>query len=132
MLQRDYIMRLVREFMAALQLLLEGKDAARRREQLMKLYEQYVGPYRLYHDATIDEAMQALATYDEGQRLERMEMLAELYYAEADTVTGPDRHQLLDKAFCLFAYIESHGNTFSMDRHYKMSLIQQFKAQEHC
>ena len=26
MLQRDYILRLIREFMAALQLLLEGKD----------------------------------------------------------------------------------------------------------
>lgn len=123
-------MRLVREFMAALQLLLEGKDAARRREQLMKLYEQYVGPYQQYHDATIDEAMQALATYDEGQRLERMEMLAELYYAEADTVTGPDRRQLLDKSFCLFDYIETHGKTFSLDRRYKMSLIKQLTARE--
>lgn len=62
MLQRDYIMRLIREFMAALQLLLEGKDMERRREELKKLYEQYIGPYVLYHNATIDEAMRALAS----------------------------------------------------------------------
>ena len=36
MLQRDYIMRLIREFMAALQLLLEGKDLEHRREELKK------------------------------------------------------------------------------------------------
>ena len=120
MLQRDYIMRLIREFMAALQLLLEGKDLEHRREELKKLYEQYIGPYELYHNATIDVAMRALASYDEGQRLERMEMLAELYYAEADTVTGPDRNFLLDKAFNLFSF-----KTFSMDRRYKMALIEQ-------
>ena len=34
-------MRLIREFMAALQLLLEGKDMERRREELKKLYEQF-------------------------------------------------------------------------------------------
>lgn len=125
MLQRDYIMRLVREFMAALQQLLDGKSLERRREELKKLYEQYIGPYELYHNATIDVAMRALASYDESQRLERMEMLAELYYAEADTVTGPDRDFLLDKAFALFGFIESHGKTFSMDRRYKMMLIEQ-------
>ena len=123
MLQRDYIMRLIREFMAALQLLLEGDDVERRREQLVKLYEQYIGPYTLYHNATVDEAMRALATYDEGQRLERMEMLAELYYAEADTLTGPDRDFLLDKAFALFSFIERNGRTFSIDRRYKMGRI---------
>ena len=69
--------------------------------------------------------MRALASYDESQRLERMEMLAELYYAEADTVSGPDRDFLLDKAFALFGFIESHGKTFSMDRRYKMRLIEQ-------
>ena len=125
MLQRDYIMRLVREFMAALQQLLEGKSLERRREELKILYDQYIGPYELYHNATIDVAMRALASYDESQRLERMEMLAELYYAEADTVSGPDRDFLLDKAFALFGFIESHGKTFSMDRRYKMRLIEQ-------
>ena len=136
MLQRDYIMRLIREFMAALQLLLEGKDVERRREELKKLYEQYIGPYVLYHNATIDEAMRALASYDESQRLERMEMLAELYYAEADTVTGPDRNTLLDKAFCLFDFIEQHGRTYALARRYERAPIGQRQQQQstktHC
>lgn len=125
MLQRDYIMRLIREFLAALERMLEKKEVEDRREEIKRLYEQYVGPYALYYNATIDQVMQAFAGMDESQRLPRMEMLAELYYAEADTVGQPDRDFLLDKALLLFSYIDRNGKTFSMDRRRKMQSISQ-------
>ena len=40
MLQRDYIMRLIQEFLAALQRMLEKKEIESRRETLEKLYDQ--------------------------------------------------------------------------------------------
>lgn len=125
MLQRDYIMRLIREFLAALERMLEKKEVADRREEIKRLYEQYVGPYALYYGADIDQVMQAFAGMDEQQRLPRMEMLAELYNAEADTVGQPDRDFLLQKAFLLFSYIDRNGKTFSMDRRWKMQHIRQ-------
>lgn len=125
MLQRDYILRLIREFMAALERMLEKKEVADRREEIKQLYEQYVGPYALYHNATIDEVLLALAGMDEEQRLPRMEMLAELFYAEADTVSNPERDFLLEKAFALFGIIEKEGKTYSLKRRWKMQDIQE-------
>lgn len=125
MLQRDYILRLIREFMAALERMLEKKEVADRREEIKQLYEQYVGPYALYHNATIDEVLLALAGMDEEHRLPRMEMLAELFYVEADTVSNPERDFLLEKAFALFSIIEREGKTYSLKRRWKMQDIQE-------
>lgn len=98
---------------------------ADRREEIKQLYEQYVGPYALYHNATTDEVLLALAGMDEEQRLPRMEILAELFYAEADTVSNPERDFLLEKAFALFSIIEREGKTYSLKRRWKMQDIQE-------
>jgi hypothetical protein len=123
MLERDYIMRLIQEFMAALERMLEKKEVTDRREEIRTLYDKYVGPYALYYNATIDEVMQAIQSYDVGQRIQRLEMLAELYYVEADMVSKPDRDFLLEKAFALFDFIDRNGKTYSFDRLQKMDDI---------
>ena len=124
MLQRDYIQRLIREFMSALERMLEKKEVTTRREKIRELYDQYVGPYAFYSIATIDDVMKAMAGIDdEEKRISKMDMLAELYYYEADTVGQPTRDELLSKAFMLFDYVESHGDTFSIDRRNKMAEI---------
>ena len=124
MLERDYIQRLIREFMAALERMLEKKEVEVRREKIKELYEQYIGPYAFYHIATIDDVMKAMAGIDdEEKKLSKIDMLAELYYYEADTVGQPTRDELLNKAFLLFDYVETHGNTFSIDRRNKMAMI---------
>ena len=126
MLQRDYIQRLIREFMAAIGRMLEKKEITTRREKIKELYDQYVGPYAFYSVATIDDVMKAMAGIDdEEKRLSKMDMLAELYYHEADTVGQPARNELLDKAFMLFDYVEAHGDTFSIERRNKMARIKQ-------
>ncbi len=124
MLQRDYIQRLIREFMAAIERMLEKDEIKTRREKIKELYDQYVGPYAFYSVATIDDVMKAMAGIDdEEKRLSKMDMLAELYYHEADTVGQPTRDELLNKAFMLFDYVENHGDTFSIDRRNKLKLI---------
>ncbi len=126
MLQRDYIQRLIREFMAALERMLEKNEGESRREEIRELYNQYVGPYAFYHVATIDDVMKAMAGIDdEEKRLSKMEMLAELYYREADLESKPMRDQLLENAFMLFDYVETHGDTYSIDRRNKMGIIRQ-------
>ena len=128
MLERDYIQRLIREFMAALERMLEKKEVEVRREKIKELYEQYIGPYAFYHIATIDDVMKAMAGIDDEERkLAKIDMLAELYYYEADTVGQPIRDELLNKAFLLFDYVETHGDTFSIDRRNKMAMIRDKK-----
>ncbi len=116
-------MRLIREFFAALQRMLEKKEIEDRREAIRDMYEKYVGPYAFYHDATVNEVMKAIGGMEEEQRLPKAEMLAELYYAEADTVSNPERDFLLEKAFCLFDFIDKNGRTYSFDRLRKMNDI---------
>ena len=122
MLQRDYIKRLIREFAEALRRMLDQKEVTKRRESIRQLYEQYLGPYNLYHFATIDELMLAIQSYPEDERLERLAMLAELYYAEADTeASAYDRETLLQKAFNLFDYLEKESGVYSIERRGKMA-----------
>jgi len=122
MLQRDYIKRLIREFAEALRRMLDQKEVVKRREAIRLLYEQYLGPYILYHFATIDELMSAIQSFPEYERMERLAMLAELYYAEADTEASVhDREVLLQKAFNLFEYLERESGVYSMERRGKMA-----------
>ena len=123
MLERDYIMRLIREFMAALQRLLDKKEVEDRREELKKLYDQYVGPYTLYYNAGVDEVMLAMGGMVEKERMYKLEILAELYFAEADTVSNPERDRLLEKAFQLFDYLDNNSRVYSMERKKKMQEI---------
>lgn len=120
MLERDYIMRLIREFMAALARMLEKKEIEGRREALRKLYEQYVGPYDFYHIMPVDDIMQSFTKYPENERLHRMEMLAELYYVEADMLPEPMRGNIISLALSLFGFVDRNSKTFSFDRRKKM------------
>ena len=123
MLQRDYIQRLIREFMAALQRLIEKNEAGERQEEARRLFTQYVGDYTFYHTATLEDVMQSFGKYPEEERLERINMLAELYYAEADSLSEPARTAVLNRAFMLFDFIDRHSRTYSPDRLKKMNDI---------
>ena len=125
MLQRDYIMRLIREFMAALERFLNKKEVTDRREEIKKLYEQYVGPYALYHNATIDEVMAALQGEDEEHRFYKMQILAELFNVEADIESKAFSDFLLEKSYALFDFIDKNGKEYSLDRRRKMETIRQ-------
>lgn len=124
MLQRDYYLRLIQEFMAALAKVLEKKEFTARKEELHKLYEQYVGPYAFYGTATIDEVMQALEGETSEKRIMKLEMLSELYYHEGCIETGPTRDILLSKAFSLLDYLEANSGTYSMERHARIAELQ--------
>lgn len=123
MLQRDYISRLIREFMAALQRYLEKNEAGARRKTAEDLFRQYFGSYEFYHTASKDDIMSSFEKYPQEECISRMEMLAELYYAEADDRPEPFRTQQLDMALSLFSFIDANSRTFSIDRQNKISLI---------
>ena len=123
MLERDYIMRLVREFAEALELLLNKKDRDTQREEIRTMYTRYVGPYEFYHTAAVEDVMQSFEQYPEEERLNRMEMLAELYYVETSLVSGPVREMMLGKALAIFDFVDSHDRTYSLTRIEKMGEI---------
>jgi hypothetical protein len=125
MLEQDYIMRLVREFFEALELFIRQKRPIEVKiENLRALYDQYVGPAAFYQTAEMADVMDSFGRFEESQRIHRMEMLAELYYIDADLHTGPQRDDLLNRALTLFRYIDSHSDTFSFDRLNKINRLE--------
>ena len=123
MLQRDYIQRLIREFMAALQRFIEKDEAKDRQTAIDEMFTQYLGDSAFFNTATLDDVMRWFERYPEEERLSRIEMLAELYNAEADMMSEPVRTEILQRALMLFDFIDRHSRTFSLDRLRKMGEI---------
>ena len=57
--------------------------------------------------------------------MDKLNMLAELLYAEACFKANPLRQMLLEKAYSLFDYVEENGSTFSINRRQRMEKIRQ-------
>ena len=125
MLQRDYFIRLMEEFGAAISRFLTKKeDDLKRDKELKDLYKQYVGEYEDLRNLSVDELLlYAKEQWAENERIDRIDMVAELLYAEASYKSNPLRSLLQEKAYALFYYVEAHGTTFSIDRQQKMEAM---------
>lgn len=125
MLQRDYFIRLIEEFQAAISRFLEKKDEDKRDADLKDLYRQYVGNYDDVRNLSFDELMEySHDQWSPEQRMERLNFAAELLYLEAGYKSNPLRAMLLEKAFYVYSYLDANSGTMSMDRRQKMTAIQ--------
>ena len=110
--------------MAALGRFLEKKVDDRTDEDLKELYRQYVGSYDVLRNLSFDEIIKySKEQWRPEERINRLDMLAELLYAEGSYKTNPLRDMLLNKAYQLFDYVETNGNTFSLRRRQIMKEI---------
>lgn len=125
MLQQDYFLRILEEFAKALSLFMQNKkNAKKKQEEILKLYDSYVGDNIFYHTASLDDIMDSFTRFPEEERLDRMEMLAELYYAESNLKSGPSRDMLLENAHKLFIFIDHHSRTLSLQRRQRIIQIE--------
>ncbi len=127
MLQRDYFIRLIEEFNAAISRFLTNKDEDLKRDKDLKdLYRQYVGEYDDLRNLSVDELLTyAKEQWEEEERIDKINMVAELLYAEGSYKGQPLRQILLEKAYALFDYVEANDSTFSIDRRQKMEAMRQ-------
>ena len=127
MLQRDYFIRLIEEFNAAISRFLTKKDDDLKRDKELKdLYRQYVGEYDDLRNLSVDELLTyAKEQWDEEERIDKINMVAELLYAEGSYKGQPLRQILQEKAYALFDYVEANGSTFSISRRQKMEAMRQ-------
>ena len=131
MLQRDYFIRIIEEFAAALQRFLEKDIDQRTDEDFKELYRQYVGDYSLLRNFSVEEAIDyARQEWEEDQRMQKLEMLAELWYTEGSCMMKPLRDLFLDKAFRLYDYIDAHSKEFSLPRKQKIRDIKSMLRQD--
>ena len=127
MLQRDYFIRLIEEFNAAISRFLTKKDDEMKRDKDLKdLYRQYVGEYDDLRNLSVDELLTyAKEQWKEEERIDKINMVAELLYAEGSYKGQPLRQMLMEKSYRLFDYVEANSSTFSISRHQKMETMRQ-------
>ena len=127
MLQQDYFIRLIEEFNTAISRFLTKKeDDMKRDNELKDLYRQYVGEYDDLRNLSVDELLTyAKEQWKEEERIDKINMVAELLYAEGSYKGQPLRQILLEKAYALFDYVEANDSTFSIDRRQKMEAMRQ-------
>ena len=124
MLQRDYFIRLIEEFQAAISRFLEKQDVDKRDDEIKDLYRRYVGAYEDVRNLSFDELMTySKEQWTPEQRMDRLNFAAELLYLEASYKGNPLRALLLDKAYKIYAYLDANSGIMSMDRRQKMGLI---------
>ena len=126
MLERDYFLKIIEEFAVALQRFLNKKKEQQTDEEIQDLYRQYVGDYDILRNLTVEEAIDyARQEWEDYRQLEKLKMLADLWYTEGAIKQQPLRDILLTKSFKLFDYIDGRDKTFSLLRQQKMTKIRE-------
>lgn len=110
--------------MAAVSRFLEKDIDRRTDDDLRDLYRQYVGDYDVLRNLSAREAVAfAAEQWTADRRTQRLEMLAELLYVEGSYRQSPLRNMLLEKAYLLFQYVDTHSTDFSLTRKQRMGTI---------
>lgn len=129
MLQRDYIMRLLQDFVEALEKLVEERDKHDGPElqlQLQSIYRAYFNhPHTFYYNQDAEYILNDLGqNYGGEELLTRIEMLSELLYQDALLKEPEEQNYLLRKSLYLLIYLDEHSDTFSFERRGKISEIE--------
>lgn len=127
MLKRDYIMRMLREFLEALALLINKKSSFSE-DKFSELYSTYFKRDRRFYE---ENDLEAIATdmgmqTDEQTVAVKLEMLAELFFYDSQTITDSARRSNLDsKALAIFQEIDRTSDTYSADRIRKIADLEE-------
>lgn len=126
MLQRDYIMRLVRELGEVLEKLLEErekKDLSEIQLQIRSIYRTYFNhPHSFYYEQDTEYILNDLCkNYSWEELLLRIDMLSEVMYQDALLKETAEQKYMLGKALYLLRYLDTHSDTFSFERRRKIS-----------
>ena len=125
MIRQDYFLRLLREFFEALQLVLKStKDIKQKKDDLFRMYNEYVGDSFFYHTAPMEDIVTSFQQYEGDMRYQKMEMLAYLYSVEAMYSGHIDKTMMQERALWLFTYVDKNSKEFSLDRQKKINELQ--------
>lgn len=121
MIERDYIMRILKQFFDVLQKLINNIDTDNNEDfkvELNELCEKYLGKsISFYADDKNVDIVSALGDGSPSEMQTRATMLAEVLYHNIGITNEEDGKVLLArKVLALLSFIEKHSNTYSLER----------------
>lgn len=130
MFERDYILRLLNQFFDDLNMFINSRKKDKQTYMLF-LYNTYVGDYSFFHMESIDVILESFNKYGADERFERMQMLAELYFQEAQLgMLEAEICHLYQKSLAIWECIQMNTNVYSIDRIQKIKLIRSILQRE--
>lgn len=127
MIHKDYLLRILQQFFEEIAKYLRNKKEYEIENP--QLQTQLTGLYTTFFNQTADfyiskSADEIITSFDEQERLIKIEMLSELIYQDALLKPqGETRQQLLQKSLDLFEYLNAHSATYSIPREQEMEQI---------
>jgi hypothetical protein len=121
MIERDYIMRILKQFFDVLQKLINNIDPDNEegfKVELNELCELYLGnSISFYADNKNEDILSALGDRSHSEMQARATMLAEVLYHNIVITKDEDGKILLArKVLALLSFIEEHSDTYSFER----------------
>ncbi len=118
MLQRDYLMKILQDLFDAIAKLIlnEEEKLTEKQRQIVAMYTMLNHDAHFFRTTDIDTIMLVMSELDEY--MIRLEMLAEIYYADAKFYTGSAevKSELLSKSLHLYMYVDERSDEFSLRR----------------
>lgn len=130
MLQRDYIMRLIRTFFEALEKLFDGKQQDDHfAEDLDTLYNKFLGQSREWFlSHSIEETL--LFLNQDSYPLEKAGMLAEALFREfEDPTSSVSKTTLSEKITTLYHYIDNNSTDYSLLRDHRLNALKRWQEE---
>lgn len=135
MIEKDYIMRILQQFFAALNNLINNKRNVGNDEILVQLKDLYLSQlgneYAFFYYNDIEKIKQSIIDDNHDNTLARCTILSELYYH--DGILNSDQElkiNLLKKALHLLRYIDEKSNTYSLERKSRIQFLDELTTYE--
>ena len=131
MLKRDCILRIIQELFAAIDKLLHGdtRQLTERQHDLESMYTMLGHDVQFFRSSTKEEILETLTVFREDY-VQRVEMLAEIMYADAQLFIGnyEVRREIIAKSLELYTYVDEHSDEFSITRVQRIDELQKMLA----
>ena len=128
MIRKDYLMRLLKEFLDGLTELLTHAKNENSEQFLARtegFYPTYLNQKRSFFiENSLSDIIQSIITENEEESAIKCEMLAELLFLDANHMQDKDKQEdTYKKALFFFDYAEQHSTTFSENRMSKIGIL---------
>lgn len=126
MLERDYILRIVREFTQALEKLLDKKKRLKESEYQLEIKSMYRSFFNheaeFYYDSDSKYIVYELGQNYSGEDFNsQLEMITELLLIDANTKPKEEKEYLLKKSLELLIVLDNNSKTYSLQRKNKIN-----------
>jgi hypothetical protein len=119
MYRRDYFLKLVQQFTKVLEKLMGLKEKGDIQQAEQLIHEAYIGLFNLNRATLLnisDHQFIEKMKKDNKLKEEQLEVLAKLFFQDAEIIEGDEKNNLYTKSLLIFEYLNKEQKMYSFER----------------